>query len=386
MAARQPRVLVAADAPMALDQCRDLSNRHAAVRGDRNHAEPCRADRIETRRLRTQCRQLPEAARASQSPRAAESEKAGTMPLADMGAWYALNGATSAGARPNGRANEIYVALPRPGGDAWLSIDRESGEVRYERTNRGWISYLNDLHKGRNTGVAWSLFLDVFASPASCSASPGLVLLQLNVEAPAGDVAGRRPGACHSRCCSLSFSFIEVKAMRALISLHRFRGAWSRLRFRRRDERSVSKFRSSMLPNITSLTSRYGWKGRIRASSAISRSGTTSSSRTTKAPNGSRTCGNGGAAVRPRIDHAGGRSQQRDARARRPSDQLSIAPTRRRSRVFRLVRYHLVIEAAREVGGREMLRMPFQWPVRSAENLKVQGGHELATIELQLKP
>src|SRR3954469_13750445 len=48
--------------------------------------------------------------------------------------------------------------------------------------------------------------------------------------------------------------------------------------------------------------------------------------------------------------------------------------------------YHLVIEAAREVGGREILRIPFQWPVRSAENLKVQGGHELATIELQLKP
>ena len=33
--------------------------------------------------------------------------------------------------------------------------------------------------------------------------------------------------------------------------------------------------------------------------------------------------------------------------------------------------YHLVIEVAREVGGCEILRIPFQWPVRSAENLKV---------------
>jgi hypothetical protein len=48
--------------------------------------------------------------------------------------------------------------------------------------------------------------------------------------------------------------------------------------------------------------------------------------------------------------------------------------------------YHLVIEAAREVGGREILRIPFQWPVRSAASLKAQGGHELSAIELHLNP
>ncbi|HLU77760.1 MAG TPA: PepSY-associated TM helix domain-containing protein, partial [Burkholderiales bacterium] len=60
-------------------------------------------------------------------------------------------------------ADEIYFSLPRPGGDAWLSIDRATGEAQYERTDRGWISYLNDLHKGRNTGTAWRWFLDIFA-------------------------------------------------------------------------------------------------------------------------------------------------------------------------------------------------------------------------------
>ena len=74
---------------------------------------------------------------------------------------------------------EIYVALARPGGDAWLSIDLDSGEARYERTDRGWISYLNDLHKGRNTGAAWSLFLDVFAVACVVFCLTGLVLLQL---------------------------------------------------------------------------------------------------------------------------------------------------------------------------------------------------------------
>ncbi len=74
---------------------------------------------------------------------------------------------------------EVYIALPRPGGDAWLSLDRKSGEARYELTDRGWISYLNDLHKGRNTGAAWSLFLDVFAVACIVFCLTGLVLLQL---------------------------------------------------------------------------------------------------------------------------------------------------------------------------------------------------------------
>ena len=41
---------------------------------------------------------------------------------------------------------EVYVALPRPGGDAWVSIDRQSGAINAEITRRGWISYANDLH------------------------------------------------------------------------------------------------------------------------------------------------------------------------------------------------------------------------------------------------
>jgi hypothetical protein len=48
--------------------------------------------------------------------------------------------------------------------------------------------------------------------------------------------------------------------------------------------------------------------------------------------------------------------------------------------------YHLVIEAAREVGGREILRIPFQWPVTATQSLKAQGGHELGEISLAHKP
>lgn len=74
--------------------------------------------------------------------------------------------------------DEIYLSLPRPGGDAWLSIDLVSGELVYEVTDRGWISYFNDLHKGRNTGVGWSWFIDVFAAFCIIFCITGLLLLK----------------------------------------------------------------------------------------------------------------------------------------------------------------------------------------------------------------
>ena len=75
---------------------------------------------------------------------------------------------------------ELYVSLPRPGGDAWLRIDRESGAAEYERTDRGWISYLNDLHKGRNTGPVWSWFIDIFALGTIVFCATGLFILKLH--------------------------------------------------------------------------------------------------------------------------------------------------------------------------------------------------------------
>ncbi|GAA5493887.1 hypothetical protein Rhal01_00039 [Rubritalea halochordaticola] len=72
---------------------------------------------------------------------------------------------------------EIYLSLPRPGGDAWLLIDRETHEVTYELTDRGTLSFLNDLHKGRHTGAAWSWFLDIFSAACIIFCLTGLGLL-----------------------------------------------------------------------------------------------------------------------------------------------------------------------------------------------------------------
>lgn len=73
---------------------------------------------------------------------------------------------------------ELYLGLPRPGGDAWLTLDLNTGELFHENTSRGWIAYANDLHKGRHTGTAWSWFIDLFAGVCMLFSLTGLVLLQ----------------------------------------------------------------------------------------------------------------------------------------------------------------------------------------------------------------
>jgi hypothetical protein len=81
---------------------------------------------------------------------------------------------------PEWTEDELYVSLPRPGGDAWLTIDLASGEIVHEKTDRGWLAYFNDLHKGRNAGRAWSLFIDVFAFASLLFALTGLMLLKMH--------------------------------------------------------------------------------------------------------------------------------------------------------------------------------------------------------------
>jgi len=123
--------------------------------------------------------------RAAPADAATRNQK-GPVPAA-LSDWLAQTlGVEAAGREAEWSADEIYVGLPRPGGDAWVSVALDTGEVQYESTSRGWISYLNDLHKGRNTGRAWSLFIDVFAAACLIFCITGLFLLKLHA---AGRVA-----------------------------------------------------------------------------------------------------------------------------------------------------------------------------------------------------
>jgi hypothetical protein len=49
-------------------------------------------------------------------------------------------------------------------------------------------------------------------------------------------------------------------------------------------------------------------------------------------------------------------------------------------------KYALVVEAVREVGGREALRIPFEWPIKAAARGSAQGSKELGAVALTLNP
>jgi hypothetical protein len=49
-------------------------------------------------------------------------------------------------------------------------------------------------------------------------------------------------------------------------------------------------------------------------------------------------------------------------------------------------RYEVVVEAARENGGREVLRVPLEWPLKKAQSASVRGEGELGTVSLDGQP
>ncbi len=105
-----------------------------------------------------------------------EEESAALPP--ELAEWLTEQTGKSIGSRKaDWSEDEVYLSMPGPGSDAWLAIDRETGEFEFESTQRGWISYFNDLHKGRNTGAAWKWFLDLFAIATLVFCLTGLLLL-----------------------------------------------------------------------------------------------------------------------------------------------------------------------------------------------------------------
>lgn len=81
---------------------------------------------------------------------------------------------------PEWSDRELYLSMQRPGGDAWLSISLRNGGVKYQNTDRGWIAYLNDLHKGRYTGTVWSWFIDLIAVACVLFSITGLLILKMH--------------------------------------------------------------------------------------------------------------------------------------------------------------------------------------------------------------
>jgi uncharacterized protein len=136
-----------------------------------NHASSIGADPVVT----TRTAQLP----ASLAPALGIDAAEEGVPAA-VGEWVEAEfGIDASAASAEWSDEELYLSAPRPGRDAWVSIDRASGGTKFESTDRGWISYFNDLHKGRNTGIVWTVFIDVVAAAVLFFSLTGLILLQI---------------------------------------------------------------------------------------------------------------------------------------------------------------------------------------------------------------
>ncbi|MGO4853699.1 PepSY-associated TM helix domain-containing protein [Phaeovulum sp. W22_SRMD_FR3] len=79
--------------------------------------------------------------------------------------------------------SEIWIDLPRPGGGGSVLLDRATGDATLEITRQGWLALAADLHKGRETGPAWGLVIDLLALGSVAFALTGLALLALHAKA-----------------------------------------------------------------------------------------------------------------------------------------------------------------------------------------------------------
>jgi len=71
---------------------------------------------------------------------------------------------------------------------------------------------------------------------------------------------------------------------------------------------------------------------------------------------------------------------------RRPGMHRLLLNDKTIASTLRPGQYWLYIEAAREVGGREILKLPFQWPLVEPYQYTAQGAHELGKVTLIIQP
>jgi hypothetical protein len=73
--------------------------------------------------------------------------------------------------------SQVGVSFKGPGYAADVFINRETGEYDITRTSAGFVGVINDLHKGRDTGPGWSVFIDIAAILLTLVSLTGMLLL-----------------------------------------------------------------------------------------------------------------------------------------------------------------------------------------------------------------
>ena len=72
---------------------------------------------------------------------------------------------------------QASVSFKGPGYEATVFIDRQTGGYDVTETKMGLAAVLNDLHKGRDSGKAWSWIIDVSAVFMTFVSTTGIVLI-----------------------------------------------------------------------------------------------------------------------------------------------------------------------------------------------------------------
>jgi len=72
---------------------------------------------------------------------------------------------------------DVMITFKSPGYAADVFIDRQSGDYSVTESASGFVAVMNDLHKGRDSGLAWSWVIDISAIMMTLVSLTGLVLL-----------------------------------------------------------------------------------------------------------------------------------------------------------------------------------------------------------------
>lgn len=254
---------------------------------------------------------------------------------------------------------EFYASFPRAGGDRWFTVDRETGAFYQEVTDRGWIAYFNDLHKGRNTGWVWRLFIDVFSVACIVFSITGLILL-------------KKHSKKRTTTWPLVMAGILIPILLLVIPAHASAEDQLQVEIPRlpvaeyhapyvaiwlADERGKPVFDIALWYDLR-MANREGEKWLKDLRLWWRRSG-----RFADLP----------------IDGVTGAT-------RRPGQTtVDLTPFRTRLNQLPAGRYSIVVEAARELGGRETVELPLTLPADTSFSTTEAGEHELGAITLTLE-
>lgn len=72
---------------------------------------------------------------------------------------------------------QLSISFKGPGYAADAFLDRRTGSFELTETRIGAVAVWNDLHKGRDTGKAWSLVIDISAALMALVSLTGLILI-----------------------------------------------------------------------------------------------------------------------------------------------------------------------------------------------------------------